>query len=156
MKLIGIGAFTKAYLLDNGRVQLNSCCPIKEVMACGWFPESYLFPKLELVDTETYIMEFLPRVKAPKKQLNERAYKLYKLLQTTVGYDYFTLYNWFEINLSGWDEQEVILEALDACSNFGTEIGFEISPRNISTDENGNLIMADCFYHKPTLRGLVK
>lgn len=55
MKLIGKGAFTKAYLLDNGRVQLHSCCPFKECMAHGWFPESDLFPKLTFVDVGIYM-----------------------------------------------------------------------------------------------------
>jgi len=156
MKLIGKGAFTKAYLLDDGKVQLNSCCPIKEAMAHGWFPESYLFPLIEAVDSEVYLMDYLPRVRAPKAQLNDRAYSLYKLLQTAVGNNYFDLYKWFDSNLIGWDEKEVILEALDACSNYGTDIGFEISPRNISVTESGDLVMADCFFHIPTLRGLRK
>jgi len=47
MKLIGKGAFTKAYLMDDQTtVFLKSSCPIKEVMALGWFPDSSLFPVL--------------------------------------------------------------------------------------------------------------
>lgn len=56
-----------------------------------------------------------------------------------------------EKHLEGFKELEEVLEALDACSNFGTGIGFEISPRNISVDDKGNLILADCFFHRPTL-----
>lgn len=155
MKLIGKGAFTKAYLLDNGRVQLHSCCPIKECMAHGWFPESELFPKLTYVDVGVYEMDYLTRVTAPKRQLNEASYKLYKALQLVYAHpttiDYFSIYKSLEKHLEGFKELEEILEALDACSNWGTDIGFEISPRNISVDDKGNLILADCFFHRPTL-----
>lgn len=159
MKLIGKGAFTKAYLLESGRVQLHSCCPIKECMAAGWFPESKLFPVLDLIDSGVYEMEYLTRVTAPKRQLNENSYKLYKALQRVFGeycMNYFEIYKSLEKHLNGFTELEEILEALDACSNFGTELGFEISPRNISVDEEGNLIMADCFFHRPTLRKVLK
>lgn len=155
MKLIGKGSFTKAYLLDNGRVQLHSVCPIKESMAWGWFPNSSLFPKLDYVDSQVYEMDYLPRVTAPKRQLNDKSYKLYKALQLVYGdhhaVDYFTIYKSVQAHLAGFDELEVILEAIDACSNWGQDIGFEISPRNISMTEYGDLILADCFFHRPTL-----
>lgn len=155
MKLIGKGAFTKAYLLDDGRVQLHTCCPIKESMAWGWFPDSKLFPKLTYVDVGVYEMDYLTRVTAPKRQLNEASYKLYKALQLVYGdydaIDYFSIYKSLEKHLEGFKELEEVLEALDACSNWGTDIGFEISPRNISVDDKGNLILADCFFHRPTL-----
>ncbi|GGE71441.1 hypothetical protein [Klebsiella phage KL01] len=155
MKLIGKGAFTKAYLLDNGRVQLHSCCPFKECMAHGWFPESDLFPKLTFIDVGVYEMDYLTSVTAPKRQLNEASYKLYKALQLVYGdydaIDYFSIYKSMEKHLEGFKELEEVLEALDACSNWGTDIGFEISPRNISVDDKGNLILADCFFHRPTL-----
>ena len=38
-----------------------------------------------------------------------------------------------------------MIDALRACSNYGSDVGFEISPRNIFID-NGNLILADCFF----------
>lgn len=155
MKLIGKGAFTKAYLLDNGRVQLHSCCPIKECMAHGWFPESRLFPKLQVVDEGVYEMNYLTRVTAPKRQLNEQDYKLYKALQQVYAdgsaVDYFSIYKSFEKHLEEFEELETMLEALDACSNWGTDIGFEISPRNISVNPGGFLVLADCFFHRPTL-----
>lgn len=158
MKLIGKGAFTKAYLLDNGKVQLHSCCPIKEVMSLGWFPESRLFPTISRVDSEVYEMDYLTRVTAPKRQLCEGDYKLYKALQV-VDYDhsagdYHGIYKSLEKNLAGFAELEEILEALDGCSNIGSEIGFEISPRNIAVTADGHLIMADCFFCIKTLERL--
>lgn len=155
MKLIGKGSFTKAYLLDNGRVQLHSCCPIKECMAHGWFPSSRLFPELQLVDEGIYEMDYLTRVTAPKRQLNETGYTLYKALQQVYAdgsaVDYFSIYKSLEKYLAGFAELETMLEALDACGNWGTDIGFEISPRNISVTPEGFLILADCFFHRPTL-----
>lgn len=156
MKLIGKGAFTKAYLLENGRVQLHSVCPIKEAMAWGWFPDSPLFPKIDFVDSQVYEMDYLIRVTAPKRQLNEKSYKLYKALQLVYtdykAICYHSIYKSLESNLAGFEELETMLEALDACSNCGSDLGFEISPRNISADNDGNLILADCFFHKPTLK----
>lgn len=156
MKLIGRGAFTKAYLLDNGRVLLKSCDPIKEAMAHGWFPDSPLFPKVSYIDVETFEMDYLTRVRAPKRQLNERAYALYQALRDvsdvfcrSLGnkYDgYKDLYYLFETLLNGWEEKETLLEALNACADWGSDVSFEISPRNISTNDKGDLILADCFF----------
>jgi len=36
-------------------------------------------------------------------------------------------------------------EAIDACANYGSDIKFEISPRNVAV-KNGNLILLDCFF----------
>ncbi|UZT50044.1 hypothetical protein [Enterobacter phage 01_vB_Eclo_IJM] len=38
-----------------------------------------------------------------------------------------------------------VLMALDACANFGSDIQFEISPRNVRA-VNGKLILVDCFF----------
>ena len=49
------------------------------------------------------------------------------------------------------NEKEAILEAIDAMCNYGSDVSFEISPRNIAADKDGNLILLDCFFIKSQL-----
>ena len=160
MKLIGKGAFTKAYLNDNGKtVTLYSVCPIKECMALGGFPKSPLFPKLERIDyldsgEGVYIMEYYPKVKSLKNALYPNQYAIYRELRGLRGlkisltqnpYDgYRELYNAFKA-LKNRRVREVMLYALEACANYGSDIGFEISPRNVAV-KNKKLVLLDCFF----------
>ena len=162
MKLIGKGAFTKAYLNDDGKtVTLYSVCPIKEGMALGWFPESPLFPKLERIDyldsgEGVYIMEYYPKVKSLKNTLSPNQYAIYRELRglniplTQNPYDgYQELYNAFK-TLKNRRVREIMLYALDSCVNYGSDIGFEISPRNVAV-KNKKLVLLDCFFIKSKL-----
>lgn len=45
---------------------------------------------------------------------------------------------------------QIILEALDACLNYGSSVRFEISPRNVAV-QDGQLVLLDCFYLQSTL-----
>jgi hypothetical protein len=38
-----------------------------------------------------------------------------------------------------------MLDALDACANYGNDVCFEISPRNVAV-KNGKLVLMDCFF----------
>jgi hypothetical protein len=42
-------------------------------------------------------------------------------------------------------------DAVEACANYGSDVMFEISPRNVAV-HNGNLILLDCFFIKSKLR----
>jgi hypothetical protein len=154
-KLIGRGAFTRAYLLDSGRVLLKTCCPIKEAMAWGWFPESPLFPEMKFVDVGVYEMEYYPRVPSLKKALKADQYALYQTLRDIFNgargrlpkRDADLYHFWYqEFNALPEELAEVMREALDACANFGSEIGFEISPRNVAV-KDGNLVLLDVFFN---------
>ena len=159
LKLIGKGAFTKCYQLNDTMVLLKSEDPIKECMAHGWFPESDLFPKVEFSSIDgCYEMEYFPRVSSLKNNLDSEQYQIYKELrdiQNKIGwsinvYDsYQKIYEAFE-QLDNEELKEVMLEALNACSNYGTDICFEISPRNVAV-KNGKLILLDVFYIKSVL-----
>lgn len=165
LKLIGKGVFTKAFLNVDNSVILISCCPIKECMSLGWFPNSELFPKLERVDCDTYAtytMEYYPRLKGGlKANLDTDQYAIYKALRDVNPkfelnpYDRASsLYAAFE-ELEDKDLSDVMIEALYACCNYGSDIGFEISPRNVAV-KNGKLILLDCFYHMGTLNKVRK
>lgn len=165
-QLIGKGAFTKAYRKDDV-VYLKSCDPIKECMAHGWFPESRLFPKVKFSDVDgfDYEMKYYPREKSLKKALRPRQYRLYKALKSisddrgTCANKYQEYSKWYE-KLSSLPsefsrEKEVILEGLDGCTNTGSCIAFEISPRNVAVD-NGFLVLLDVFFNIETLHEVRK
>ena len=48
------------------------------------------------------------------------------------------------------DLKEVMIEALEACGNYGSDVAFEISPRNVAV-KDGKLILLDCFFMKSKL-----
>ena len=165
LKLIGKGAFTKCYLNTcETSVTLVTCDPIKEVMAMGWFPEHELFPTAEHVDycevtdRNIYTMEYYPRTKGLKNVLDADQYEIYKTLRkvmdnikhtVNIHDSYSSVYEAFE-GIQDEELKEVMIEALEACSNMGSDIAFEISPRNVAV-KNGKLILLDCFFSKETL-----
>ena len=159
MKLIGSGTFTKCFLNDDGvTVTLKSKCSAKECMGFGWFPESYLFPIIERFDYDDngfgwYTMRFYPR--APlSKALEPKQWQLYKVLRALKtpyirnnSKDTYSL--WCDLFSTlpeeFAEEREALLEALCAMTNYGSDIEFEISPRNVRA-VNGKLLLLDCFF----------
>ena len=162
MKLIGTGSFTKAYDTNDGKVLLKSIDPIKECMAMGWFPESRLFPTIDRIDLNVYTMDNLGKTpKGLAKTLRPRQYRLYKhlrelfcdnCLRDPSMRDGFTKWHiLFESLPSEFKrEKEILRGALDAIGNYGLDICFEISPRNVRI-KNGFLILLDCFFLKSEL-----
>lgn len=163
MKLIGKGTFTSAYLLPDGQtVKLVTNDPCKECAAM-FAPNSSIFPKLECDGYDergkrVYRMKYYPKQKSLKKALTPRDYRFYQYLR--------------EVSLSLWgddpylvrfreklnevvstefaEEILAICEHIDALNNYGDDIKFEISPRNVAVN-NGKLILLDCFYKKSYL-----
>jgi hypothetical protein len=154
MKLIGKGTFTKAYLNDqDSLVYLVTNDVIKECMVHGWFPDSELFPVIDFsgLDPYDYKMKHYPRTRGLKSHLEADQYEIYKTLRgikTFTGDNKFDSYSHYYNEFSKIEDeslQEVMIEALDACSNCGSDIGFEISPRNVAVD-SGKLVLLDCFF----------
>lgn len=158
-KLIGKGSFTKAYLNNDGFCYLVSSCPIKECMAFNWLPDHELFPVVECIDSGVYKMEYYPRTKGLKAFLHVDQWEVYKELRRVSGLveysknihnGYSLVYKAFEQIKFNW-LRELMLEALDGCSNIGSDIGFEISPRNVAV-KDGQLILLDVFFSKSKLK----
>lgn len=161
MKFIGKGSFTKCFLMDCGkRVQLVTCDPIKEAMAWGWFPNSPLFPKLTFVSLGVYEMDYMPGSRGLKGELEPEQWELYKALRACFARNvkvhrkedlYGAWYESFEDCAYAYADSYIevafrdLLVALDACANFGSDIAFEISPRNVRA-VNGKLVLLDCFF----------
>ena len=161
MKLIGKGMFTKAYLLESGRVRLESVDQVKECMSLGWFPDHRLFPTIERIDFDcghdghsVYEMDFYERPKSLKNTLSSRQYDLYNVLRGLTAYaqrscDIYTEWHkaFDSIPARFKGEREALKEALDAMLNYSTAVRFEISPRNVAV-KGGKLILLDCFFIK--------
>lgn len=160
-KLIGKGAFTKAYQISETEVEIVSICPAKECYAM--FSQGNTFaPVIEKIDYRedgfsVYSMPLYPKVTAPKKQLNKEAYKIYSALKAISG-QYQMTYNKFVEAVESTDlDEDTKEQIIEIASDVGNgidcdDMGFEISPRNITTDEAGNLIMLDCFFSRKLLR----
>ena len=153
---IGKGSFSTAYLMDNGKVFIKSTDHIKECMAQGWFPSSRLFPKVEFGEAiNTYIMKYYKKVTSLKNTLTEKDYAMYKELRVianSLNYKagYNELYEAFKM-IKNRRVRVALQEALSACSNYGGDIGFEISPRNVAVNK-GRLVLLDCFFIRSQLK----
>ena len=164
-KLIGKGSFTKAYQISENEVEIVSICPAKECYAIFSQGNSFA-PKIERIDYRedgfsVYSMPLYPKVTAPKKQLNAKAYEIYSTLRNiaqTYAMNYYKFYDAVQASSLDDDVKEAVCELCsDVCNGIDTQdMGFEISPRNITTDDNGNLIMLDCFFSRKLLRTTFK
>ena len=156
MQLIGKGSFTKAYRKDKTTVLLKSDDPIKECMSMGWFPDSRLFPKIIRTDCGEYEMKYYEKVSSLKKSLTDTHYEIYKELRkvsenierTSNIYDgLFNVIDGFKM-IKDRRLKEIMIRAVEACSNYGSDVEFEISPRNVAVTKTGKLILLDCFFMK--------
>lgn len=149
-KLIGRGSFTKAYQISDSQVEIISTCPAKECYAM-FSQDNPFAPKIErnYEKEGSYLMPLYPKIKAPKKQLNARAYEIYTILRSfsiTNYYDFVKVVEGIS-SLTEEEKENLISLASDVCNGIYPEnMRFEISPRNISHDAEGNLIMLDCFF----------
>ena len=163
-KQIGRGSFSTAYRKGNSKkVLISSRDDVKECMALGWFPSSRLFPSVTRLSystngRSTYTMKYYDKIKAPKQQLNAKAYKLYRALKKL---DIFCLnhHDLYEECIEKFrtlsnefrTAKYALIKAVEALSNYGSDIQFEISPRNIAATPSGNLILLDCFFMSSAL-----
>lgn len=158
LEVIGKGSFSTVYKKDGNNVLIKSDDYVKEALSFGWHKESKFIPKIKSLNDGYYEMKLYPKCTSPKKQLNNKAYSLYLELRNIFNntyvnnkYDGFNiLYNNFS-NLTNKALKDCLLSVLDSLSNYGSDIYFEISPRNISFTKTGNLILLDCFYFKTQL-----
>lgn len=158
MQLIGKGAFSKVYKLNEKQVLIKSVCYAKECISLNL--ESKWFPKLEKTDYNEYVCEFYPKVTSLKSSLIPEHYKIYQELRKlsvycTNSYDYLDAWRKEFKKISNKSLKNALLKVLDDLGNYGTQIGFEISPRNEAV-KNGNLILLDVFYMRDQLEHVRK
>jgi hypothetical protein len=154
LKLIGKGMFSVCYRESENTVLIASEDPVKECMGTGWFPDSPLFPKVERVACGLYRMPYYAKVSSLKSALDPDQWVIYQALRAMVKASVFSGRNPdFRIDfvrkqidtLQDETLRETLSEAVDALANYGADIGFEISPRNVAVSD-GKLILLDCFY----------
>jgi len=168
LKQIGRGAFTRCYYVSEKEVLLLSSCPIKEAMAHGWFPRHSMFPAIkwdESIEDSAYknmsvysyrMKNYGPTQTGLKSLLTERQYKLYKELNHISSlmppspfrsHDKYHFYNdaFNASKILTPKQKEALIEALSACSNYGADVTFECSPRNVRAVK-GKLVLLDCFF----------
>lgn len=149
LKLIGKGMFSKVYQLNEKEVLIKSEDLVKECMAL--FIESSILPNCERVGEKLYKMKYYPKVTSLKESLKPTQYELYKELRgLSIGYvknRHDNYYKWREQfqTIKNKKVREQLVYAVDELINYGCDISFEISPRNVAVDK-GNLILLDCFF----------
>lgn len=153
MELIGKGRYSTAYK-HNGLVYLKSSDNVKECMANGWYPNSNFFPKVErsTMPGFQYVMPLYQTTRAPKRDLIPAHYEIYKQLRELFSKNMYYHHNdgyehWNRLfkTIKNRSVKSALKGALDALTNYGTDIAFEISPRNIAINK-GKLILLDCFF----------
>lgn len=157
-KLIGKGAFTKAYQIGENEVEVRSFCPAKECYAL--FSQGRQFaPVIERKETNVYKMPLYPKTRAPSKNFNARSLVVYKTLRQVFKgnnlldyHNFCRLINAENVLTAGEKESLIDLAGDVCCSIEPSNMRFEISPRNVSYNENGDLILLDCFFSIATLR----
>lgn len=161
LKLLGKGQFTRCFAVDDQTVILDTCCPCKEIYALGWMPESKLFPVLESVEMfgakhNAFKTERLEPFKL--SEVSELHQKYYRELRRVFAesrptmniYDsYSATYKAFE-SIKYRALRENMIEALDAMSNIGPTVSFEISPRNVKR-KGKQMVLIDCFFDRREL-----
>lgn len=154
-KLIGRGAFSRVYRQgDSDTVTIVSSCYAKECQALWHECEYDRVPSLTRIDYTSdgkgiYTMPYMPRPRSLKSALLPEERELYKALRelsrevsyTTSLHDLYAIFRGYPF----------ITNMLDSLCNYGEDIGFEISPRNV-TALDGRLILLDCFFMKNQLR----
>jgi hypothetical protein len=153
-KLIGKGAFTRAYQIGLNQVETISSCPAKECYAM--FSQGNPFaPVIEHIGQTNdgkgiFHMPLYPKIKSIKTQFNAESLHVYRQLRKLElwadSYNVFcNMVN--DLLLTDQQKEDIISLAGDVCNAIDCRnLRFEISPRNVSCDENGNLIMLDCFF----------
>lgn len=154
-KLIGKGAFSKVYELGERHVLIHSR-DMQKAFISEQGQGMFKMPEMELVrdDSELpykegyrwYVSPRYRKVRAFTKELKPEDVALYRQLreiQTKWWSGYSQIKGAF--NAAGLFKLADVVEELANYINTD-HLRFEISPRNIALDANGDLVLLDCFY----------
>ena len=167
-KQIGKGLFSTVFKKDaEDFVTIITDDRIKECMAYFGLGGSDLFPSVERLDDpdnwsdlKAYRMEYFPKVSSLKNSLDADQWELYLKLREIAAfvrcnadpkYDYknFDKYHELFSKIPVYGEQ--LQMALNNLADYGDDMRFEISPRNVAV-KNGKLILLDCWFFISQLR----
>lgn len=147
-KLLGHGHFSKVYEVDNKTVLFETECMAKYCYA-EWLGKDRFYPDIWKDDDHNLLGKKYIKITAPKQQLKALHYRMYLTLRNLDCYGkcYVGIYREFE-KIIFKPLREALINALDGMCNYieCDDIRFEISPRNIMTDNKGNMILNDIFF----------
>ena len=159
LMLVGRGAFSQVYRKSDREVLIKSRDPVKECMSLTWFPNSRIFPTLTKIGTDDdglysfYVSKYYQRVRSLKSSVAADDWEFYNILRqlpVAPGYNHWYLqFSLIPNKFKG--KRKALLGAVDALANYGSDICFEISPRNVAA-QNNKLVLLDCFYLKSALQ----
>ena len=164
------GTFSKVYRLADGTVKVVSTDPVKECMVVFGFGNSGLWPSIERIDTlnngtNVFIMPLYEQPKSLKNALMPDQYALYRAIKASsenrfMGKNqYDAPMHWRKVFREGLGSfpaaAEALCDAVDSLQNYGYDIRFEISQRNVAV-KDGNLILLDCFFFLSALESIYK
>ena len=152
LQKIGEGLFSKVYRLNDKQVLIKSICQVKECIAMDWHQSTGVFPVLERTDEQgEYICEYYERVKSLKDSLTPAHYEIYKDLRSLKidmpknTYDLMDCWRAEFKKVKNKKYRDALLNMTDNLANYGSQLKFEISPRNVAV-KNGKLILLDVFF----------
>lgn len=160
-KLVGKGAFSKVYEYGEDQVLIHSndmqkACYAEQDLDCDYLPKlEKIYNDDHLPYKDGYSWYISPRynkVRAFTKELKSNDLELYRTLKGVFdsgAREYEGLRKVFaELNLG------YLCDIVDSLCNYisTNNLRFEISPRNIALDNNGDLVLLDCFFCYRTLR----
>jgi len=176
VRQIGKGAFSVALVEENvasgvrPRVFLLSSDDVydKELLAMAHdvAPANPHLPEVERFGyTQDKAVFVMPLYKAPlRKADSPEGWRDYAMLKKCRDKVYGMRKSGYEINEDVYACAEAagvrpsVLDALrvliDTAANYGAEYVFEFSPRNLATDEAGNLVLLDVLYDRERLTQL--
>ena len=158
MAVVGRGAFSTVYRKSRKVVLIKSRCKAKECMSEGFFPDTFMFPKIKQVgisedgEYRFYEGRFYKKEKSLKGTLDPFDWEFYNVLRSLrwpQGYSE-VLDSFNKIPDKFHKRREHLISALDGLLNFEEDICFEISPRNVAVSKR-KLILLDVFFFKHQL-----
>lgn len=151
MKRIGKGLFSTVFL-DGDTVIVKSVCRAKECNALFGYGDSDLWPEIERIDYDdisTYRMPFYERPKSLKKALDPDQWEIYRILRNFKP-EVRQWLNCYEkaiaqVRAQNPELADALQDAVDNLANYGSDMMFEISPRNVAV-KDGKLILLDVWF----------
>lgn len=161
LPLVGKGSFTRVYRKSRTKVLIKTVDITKKAMAeNSVFQRSSLFPTLRYEGSsgkyKLYEGTYYKPVRSILMSVPDRDWDLYRILENiswSYGGTYETLFSRFEKRIPNrfWRQKKVLLESLETLLGYTTDVGFEISPRNLAVHK-GRLVLLDCFFCHKLLR----
>lgn len=110
-------------------------------------------------DYKIYQIKYFPVVKSLKRGLKTNFWEFYKKLYFIWESYPYNNNNWERIDYYKKEFAKIddeikgkygaaIINALETLINYGDDVWFEISPRNVRVDTNGRLVLLDVFFFR--------